>query len=179
MNTNLLRFLTRAAVCAMAAFFPVASLPGADAKDINTTFQQGRAAFYKGDMVTAKALLTQVAAVVPNHFETKALLAQINAYSKTDVSLRASYATVTIPKVDFNEVTLAEAAQAVVLMSKTASGGKVSPNIIVKSPEMGKKMITLSLSNVPMPEVIDYLARLAGGKAVYEKHAVVIASLTE
>ena len=64
-------------------------------------------------------------------------------------------------------------------MSKNASAGKVIPNVIVKNPEMGKKMLTLSLSNIPMTDVIDYLARMSGGKAVYEKHAVVLVGETE
>ncbi|MBX7208321.1 MAG: hypothetical protein K1X78_08435 [Verrucomicrobiaceae bacterium] len=179
MKTYLLRFVSRAAILATAAFFPVASLAGADAKDINTVFQQGRAAYYRGDMETAKALLTQVAAAAPNHFETKALLAQINTYAKADDSLKKTYGGVVIPKIDFADVTLAEAVQALGLMSKTASGGKVSPNIIVKNPEMAKKPVTLNLANIPMTEVIDYLARMSGGRAVYEKHAVVIAPLTE
>lgn len=171
--------MSRAALFAMAAFLLAASLQGADVKDINTVFQQGRAAFYKGDMETAKSLLAQVAAVSPNHFETKALLAQINAYSKTDTSLKKTYGAVTIPKVEFNEVTLSEALQALGVMSKNASAGKVTPNFIVKNPDMGKKMLTLSLANIPLTDVIDYLARIAGGKPVYEKHAVVFVGEAE
>lgn len=179
MKTKLLRLVSRAAVVAMAAFFLAASLKGADVKDLNTVFQQGRAAFYRGDIDTAKTLLTQVAAARSNHFETKALLAQINAYPKPDASLKKTYGGVVIPKIDFHDVTLAEAVQALGLMSKTASAGKVTPNIIVKNPEMAKKPITLNLANIPMTDAIDYLARMSGGKAVYEKHAVVIASVTE
>ena len=171
--------MSRAVIVAVVAFLSAASVEGADVKDMNTVFQQGRAAFYKGDLETAKALLTQVAAVSPNHFETKALLAQINTYSKADTSLKKTYSGVTIPKVEFNEVTLSEALQALGAMSKNASAGKVIPNVIVKNPEMGKKMLTLSLSNIPMTDVIDYLARMSGGKAVYEKHAVVLVGETE
>ena len=179
MKTIQLRCLSRAALVSMAAFLLAASLQGADVKDLNTVFQQGRAAFYKGDLETAKTLLMQVAAVSPNHFETKALLAQINTYAKTDTSLKKTYGGVTIPKVEFSEVTLAEAVQALGLMSKNASAGKVTPNIIVKNPDMAKKTLTLSLANIPMTDVIDYLARMAGGKAVYEKHAVVFVGETE
>lgn len=174
-----LRCMSRAALVSTAAFLLAASVMGADVKDINAVFQQGRAAFYKGDMETARALLTQVAAVSPNHFETKALLAQIKTYAKTDGSLKKTYSGVTIPKVEFADVTLTEAVQALGLMSKNASAGKVTPNLIIKDPEMAKKMLTLSLSNIPLTDVIDYLARLAGGKAVYEKHAVVFVGLTE
>ena len=56
----------------------------------------------------------------------------------------------------------AEALQALGAMSKNASAGKVIPNFIVKNPDMGKKMLTLSLSNIPMTDVIDYLARMSG-----------------
>lgn len=179
MKTNQLRCILRAVVVATTAFLLAAPVGAADVKDLNTVFQQGRAAFYRGDMETAKALLLQVAAVNPNHFETKALLAQINTYAKTDTSLKKTYGGVTIPKIDFNEVTLSEALQALGAMSKNASAGKVTPNFIVKNPEMGKKMLTLSLENIPMTDVIDYLAQMAGGKAVYEKHAVMFMGQTE
>lgn len=179
MKTNQLRCTSRAAVIGVAAFLLAAPVEGADVKDLNTVFQQGRAAFYKGDLETARALLMQVAAASPNHFETKALLAQINTSSKTDTSLKKTYSGVTIPKIEFNEVTLSEALQALGAMSKNASGGKVTPNFIVKNPDMGKKMLTLSLANIPMTDVIDYLARLSGGKVVYEKHAVVFVGQSE
>ncbi len=172
METKLIRCISSAAFVAAAAFLLPASVEGAEGKEINSVFQQGRAAFYKGDMEAAKALLMQVAAVSPNHFETKALLAQINTYSKPDTSIKKLYGTVTIPKVEFNEVTLSEALLALGAMSKNASQGKVIPNFIVKTPEMGKKTLTLSLANIPMTDVIEYLARMSGGKVVYEKHAV-------
>lgn len=183
MKTKLLRSVFPAALLVMAAFLLAAPVWAADNKtnnkDINTVFQQGRTAFYKGDMETAKALLQQVAAVAPNHFETKALLAQINAYSKPDVSLKKAYSGVVIPKLDFTEVTVSEAMQGLAVMGKNASNGKVSPNFILKDPEMGKKTITLNLANIPMTDALEYVARLAGGKVSYEKHAAVIGGVAE
>ena len=119
--------MSRAVIVAVVAFLSAASVEGADVKDMNTVFQQGRAAFYKGDLETAKALLTQVAAVSPNHFETKALLAQINTYSKADTSLKKTYSGVTIPKVEFNEVTLSEALQALGGHVEERVGGEGDP----------------------------------------------------
>ena len=179
MNTQPHRPVMSAAFLVMAAFFYTAALQAADAKDLNTIYQQGRAAFYRGDMEKAKALLQQVAAVKPDHFETKAMLAQIATYTKTDASAKKTYAAVTIPKIDFNDVTVAEAVQGLTVLGKNASGGKVSPNIILKDPEMGKKTVTLSLSNIPLTDAIEYVARMAGGRASYDKHAAVITSGTE
>lgn len=165
-----------AAFLVMAAFFYTAALQAADKKDLNTIYQQGRAAFYRGDVETARALLLQVAAVKPDHFETKAMLAQIATYVKPDNSAKKAYASVTVPKIDFNDVTVTEAVQGLTVLGKNASGGKISPNIIVKDPEIGKKSVTLSLSNIPLTDAIEYVARMAGGRASYDKFAAVITS---
>lgn len=168
-----------AVVLGMAASWLAGSAAAADPKDVATLFQQGRAAYYKGDLETAKALLSQVAAMRPDHFETKALLASIDTYLKTDSSLKKTYGSVAIPKIDFTDVTLSEALQALSAMAKNASGGKVTPNFIVKHPDLGKKQITLNLANVPLTEVINYLADLTGAKATYDQHAVTFAPLAQ
>lgn len=179
MKPSKFRRLIGAAVIGVAAFLFSHMVAAAEPKDVGTLFQQGRAAYYKGDFETAKLLLSQVAALKPDHFETKALLASIDTQLKSGSSLRKTYGSVTIPKIDFADVTLAEALQALSAMAKNASGGKVAPNFIVRNPDLGKKQITLNLTNIPLTDAIDYIAQLAGGKAAYDKHAVVFSLLTE
>jgi hypothetical protein len=179
MKTFTIRFLRGAAVTGLAAFLCIGSAPAADQQSLAQVFEQGRAAYHKGDFVTAKALLTQVATAKPDHFETRAMLANINAQSKTVLSVQKTYETIILPKVDFQEATLNEAAQALTLLGKNAANGKVTPNIIVK-PKAGEgAKITLTLQNVPLTEAIRYIADLSQCKASYDKHAVVIAGLSE
>ncbi|OYW71004.1 MAG: hypothetical protein B7Z37_29010 [Verrucomicrobia bacterium 12-59-8] len=149
----------------------------AKAEDVNAVYQQGRAAYYKGDMQTAFQLLSRVAAANPKHAETANMLAYIRAHHQpADNSLKTQYASVTLPKVEMADVTLAEAIEALRALSKNASGGKVVPNVIVKGEELGQKKLSLSLSNVPLNEALNYVTQLVGAKATYDKHAVILSS---
>ncbi|WP_346334822.1 hypothetical protein [Prosthecobacter sp. SYSU 5D2] len=163
-----LAFITTLAACSMTA---------QAADDVNEMFQMGRAAYYKGDIELAYQLLTQVEASNPRHFETKALLAQIRTQKKSGVTtVRKSYESVVIPKIEFTEVTLAEAVEGLRVLSKTASDGKVIPNIIIKDPALAAKTLTLSIRNLPLTDAIQYLADLSGANASYDKHAVIFSS---
>lgn len=181
MKTSFLGACARssAAVAMMAAFFVSAPVTHA-ADDLNTLYQQGRAAFHKGDFETANILLTQVAAANPAHTDTQNMLRYIKAHAKPAAStLIKEYAAVTIPKIDMQEVTLLEALDGLRLLSKNASQGKVSPNVIVKGADLGQKKISLNLSNVPLSEAIQLLSQLTGCKATYEKHAVILSEVPQ
>jgi hypothetical protein len=180
MKTHPIRRLSRAVILGVTVgSLVVGTVMAQSASDLNAVFQQGRAAFYKGDLEQAKLLLTQVQTVSPNHFETKALLAQIKTYEKTDSSSKKVYSAVVIPKLDFSDVTLSEAFQGLGAMAKNASGGKVTPNFVVKNPELGSRRLTLALTNVPLTDAVDYLVRMTNAKAVYEKYAVMISPISE
>lgn len=171
--------ISLAAFVMMAAFFVAPSSVRA-ADDINAMYQKGRAAFYKGDHELALSLLSQVAAAAPNHTDTQNMLRMLKANQKLDVStLKKDYSAVVLPKIEMQDVTLDEAIQGLRVLSKNASAGKVSPNIIVKSSSLKEKRLSLSLANVPLPQAIDYLAQLTGGVARYEKYAVVISEVAQ
>lgn len=147
------------------------------ADDVNQIFQMGRAAYYKGDMETAYQLLKQVEARNPKHFETKALLAQIRSQMKPATeSLKRTYESVILPKVEFSEVTVEEAIEGLRALSKTATEGKVMPNIIVKDPALNAKTLSLNLRNVPLTEALQYVASIAGARVTYDKHTAMIVS---
>lgn len=179
MTTSLRGFrVCLAGVLGMAAVTGMSHLTvRAAGDDINALFQMGKAAYYKGDLETAQQLLSQVAARNPQHFETKALLAQIRTQKKPDgSSLRKQYESVTLAKVEFADVTLQEALDGLRVLSKNTSNGKVIPNFIVKDPTLGTKQVSLNLSGMPLTEVIQYLAQVTGSKASYDQHAVVFAN---
>lgn len=157
-----------------ALFMSAAALP-AKAEDLNAVYQQGRAAYYKGDLETAYRLLSRVAAANPKHVETANMLAYIRAnYQPKDNSLKSQYAGVILPKVELDDVTLTEAIEGLRVLSKNASGGKVSPNVIVKGEELGQRKLSLSLANVPLDEALNYVTQLVEAKATYDKHAVIL-----
>lgn len=150
------------------------------AADFETTYQQGRTAYYQGNTALAQKLLTQALAMSPNHVPIKAMLADIAVNSqKAAPSLKTQYASVIIPRFELNEATLGESLQALTMMAKDRSGGKVTPNFIVKSPDLNKVNLTLSLTNAPMDEVIRYLGDLAKAKVTWDKHAVVFSGISD
>ncbi|MBE2284140.1 MAG: hypothetical protein IAE77_11845 [Prosthecobacter sp.] len=164
-----------AAAAFIAAFF-FATAP-VQAEDLNAVYQQGRAAFYRGDMATAQALLSQVAAANPKHVETQRMLGFIRANHKpAENTLKNQYATVILPKVEMADVSLTEAVEALRALSKNASGGKVTPNVIVKGEELGQRKLSLTLANVPLTEALNYVTQLVDAKATYDKHAVILSS---
>lgn len=156
----------------LAAFAPTL-VRAAD--DIHVAYEEGRAAFNAGQFEIAREKLAYVQSKAPNHLPTRAMLAQIEAQlGPNNTILRKSYEKVVIEKVEFAEVTVNEALQAVRILSLKASDNKVSPNVIVRSPEIGQRVISLTLNNVPLTEVLNYVAQLSGSKLVYDKNAVVI-----
>jgi len=146
------------------------------ADDINKIFQQGRTAYYAGNFDLARELLNKVHAKDPRHFETNALLGQINAQPKVEASLQRQYASVVIPKFTITDATLQESLEFLGMLSKKATGDKVQPNFIVKSPDLNKTSITLALTNVPMTEAIRYLADMSKSKTTWDKHAVIFSA---
>ncbi len=172
--------ISTAAVVLTAAFFVLGPMGVCHAEDLNAVYQQGRAAFYQGDFTTAQQLLARVAAANPKHAETANMLAYIRANHKAaDQTLKNQYAAVILPKVEMADVTLTEAIEGLRVLAKNASGGKVTPNVIVKGEELGQRKLSLSLSNVPLSEALNYVTQLVGAKAAYDKHAVILSTLAD
>lgn len=146
--------------------------------DLHLIYQEGRAAFYAKQYDLAREKLSQVLAKNPTHPETRAMMAHIEQLLGADNTLlRKSYEKVIIEKFEVDNAELSEAIQALRILAKNASGGKVIPNVIIKSPDLGKKPVTLSLAKIPLSEALNYLAQLAGARLHYDKTAVVFANL--
>ena len=178
MKTVRPRLRTGALMILIGCSLFTAASPAAD--DISTLFQQGRTAYYNGNFELARQLLLKVQAKNPGHFETNALLGQINAQTKKgDASLQKQYAAVIIPKFDVTDASLQESLQALGILAKNASEGKVQPNFIVKSPDLNQAKITLALTNVPLTEAVRYLAEMTKAKTTWDKHAVMFSSAAD
>jgi hypothetical protein len=162
----------------LACFSLTAATHAAD--DLQAAFDQGRAAYYAGNFPLARKLLSKVLAVQPNHYQTRAMLATIAAQDKQEQpTLKDLYAAVRIPKFEIADATLEESLQALSLMTKNHSGGKVTPNFVVKNADLNKALVTLTLTNTPVDQIVRYLADLAKAKVSWEQHAVVFAGLTD
>jgi hypothetical protein len=165
-------------VAAVLAAFAPTCVRAAD--DIHVSYEEGRAAFNGGQFEIAREKLAYVLSKAPDHLPTRAMLAQIEAkLGPNNTILRKTYEKVIIDKVEFVDVTVDEALQALRMLSLKASQNKVAPNVIVKSPDIREKVISLNLSQVPLTEVLNYVAQLSGGRIVYDKNAVVIGSIAD
>lgn len=179
MKTNMIRAKVSVSTAAFIAAFVLITAP-VSAEDLNAVFQQGRAAFYRNDYATAYQLLSRVAAANPKHTETNNMLAFIRANHKIDEgTLKKQYDAVMLPKVDMQDVTLAEAIDGLRVLSKNASGGKVTPNFMIKGADLGERKLTLALNNIPLTEALTYITQLTNTKATYDKHVVIITGMAD
>lgn len=179
MKTNTTRAKVSVSTAAFLAAFVLMTAP-VSAEDLNAVFQQGRAAFYRSDYATAHQLLSRVAAANPKHTETNNMLAFIRANHKIDEgSLKKQYATVVLPKVEMQDVTLAEAIDGLRALSKNASGGKITPNVIIKGEDVMQRKLSLALSNIPLSEALNYITQLTNTKATYDKHVVILSGTAD
>ncbi len=182
MKTHVLGMkVSMTAAASMLAAFWMAALPAAvSAEDLNAVYQQGRAAFYRGEFAKAQELLSRVAAANPRHTDTNNMLGYIKAHHQVkDVTLQKQYESLILPKVEFGDVTLREAMEGLRALAKNASNGKVVPNVIIRSEEAAEKKLSLNLSNIPLSEAINYVTQLTNTKATYDKHAVTISGLAD
>ncbi len=151
----------------------LAAPPDISANDMKTVFKQAEALFEQGKHKEAKPLLEQVVAADPRHTQAEAMLLLINNQGPT---LADQLSSVTLPRVEFADVSLSEALEGLKALAKDASGGKVVPNFIVRGDEAKTRRISLSLQNVPLSEAIRYVAELAGAACRYEAKAVVFST---
>ncbi len=174
MKPSLLRIGVRLAIIlVMAAGSGVAQA----ADDIENLFQMGRTAYYKGDLEQAHQLLSMVEQQAPRHQETRILLGQIRAKLRAvGTSLKKKYEGVKLGKIEFTEVTFEEALEGLRVLAKNASSGQVMPNFIITDPTLKAKSITLMLTDVPLTQAMEYLARMAGARISYDNHAAIFSN---
>ena len=164
--------------CALALLLWTAagSLPAAD-ETLNQLYEEAKASFESGDLEMANYLIGQVQAADPRHKPSQVLALHVKAAMPPDgVSLKKKYSTVVLPNINMADATLDECLQALTIMARNASDGRVKTNFIIQAKDKTDAKVTLSVKQVPLPVAIDYVARIAGVKAKWEKHAVVFSS---
>lgn len=169
MKTRLLSLL---GISALALAFVT---PSASAQNTQALYEEGKAAFNAGKLEIAREKLNEVARTNPSHVPTQAMLAQINqALAANNNELRNAYQKVIIDKIEFDKVELGEALDAVRILARKASNEQVTPNVILTNPDLAKQLVSINLTQVPLTEVLNYLAQLAGARLTYDKNAVLL-----
>lgn len=153
------------------------------ADEADEYYRRGTAAMARGDAASAQAAFTEALRLKPSHANARYQLGNLKLQKGDMVSKsRASrLAGVKLTKVEFSDVTLTEALQALNLMVENETGGAdstdaFSPNFMIQDPkgELGKTEVTIRLKNVPAKTALDYLLEQASATARYDEHATVI-----
>ncbi|MGB8168499.1 MAG: hypothetical protein WCF18_13460, partial [Chthoniobacteraceae bacterium] len=83
-----------------------------------------------------------------------------------------SLASIIIPRIDFRDATLSEAVA--FLVAKGRAAGTIPVNIVVPQPPVPVPMITMSMTNMPLPEAVQYVASLAGLQVRRDANAFIL-----
>lgn len=133
-------------------------------------------AFQAGDYATAKSLFESLLAIDPKNPAARNYLRAIALREGSGSGLEAALRNISIPVVDFREVTVREAVAFVAQKVYELSGGKRSVNVVwmVPSETTDSTRITLNLQNIPASEVLRYIGEASNLSFSYDAHAVKI-----
>lgn len=146
---------------------------------LQSVFNQAEADYKAGKYAEAKTGYEAVLKARPDYVYARKGLARAEAALKNppkeDQTMEAPLAALIVPKFKFEDASFGTVLDYLSEKSTELSGGKVTANFIYKGPieDREKKLITLSLANVPLTEVIRYVGAQAGVRFTYEKYAVV------
>ena len=152
--------------------FGVAAILSASAQ---SPLAEAQKAFSLGDMSAARQLFETVLATGPENAVARNYLhmiqvteAQVPLGARLDRQIQA----LVLPRVEFNEATLKSALEAVQQQISTASGGRTQANFVLLPGVNPMAPVTLHLSDIPVAEVLRYLADLANARPVVERYAI-------
>jgi hypothetical protein len=146
------------------------------AQPTNEDFAKGLKAYTAGDVATAKSFLTQALKADPKNKQAALLLQRIQTQERVGGNLEARAAKVIIPEVNFKDASLTTVLDYLPVAATEHSNGQFSLNVVrMFSSEYGAETkITLALRQVPLSELIRYVAQLGGLTTQFQPHAVVL-----
>ena len=155
--------------------------PPTPAARADLLYQQGLAAVQKGDKAGAQKAFENALRINPSHANARYHLLQLRG-SGERMAAKArelKLQQVKLPEVNFSDVTLEEAVQAIDLLVRKETKEAFSPNFVIQdsSGELAKRPITLQLRNVPAHVALKYTLDLAQATVRYDEHAILIQPL--
>ncbi|MGB8168467.1 MAG: hypothetical protein WCF18_13300 [Chthoniobacteraceae bacterium] len=159
----------------IAIFLTIAASAGA-ADPVTDLLNEAKTAVQRGELDAAKAKLQAVKSLDPKNKTATEYLRQIQAKEAAEGggSDRA-FSKLIVPSVQFREAELSAVLEALRVQVNKLTNGKQAINFVVLLPEaQAKTPITLSLSNVPFPEVLKYIGTLANVSFAFDKYAITV-----
>jgi tetratricopeptide (TPR) repeat protein len=144
-------------------------------------YQKGIVAEKSGDPDAALEAYNAALKLNPQHANARYRAGQvkINADSIKADATEAKIGAVLIPVYQLEDATLQEAVDTLSNAMNQVNDGEISPNFIIEDPKnkLADKRINLNLKNIPVSALLGYIHGLAGTRARYDEHAVVISPL--
>jgi hypothetical protein len=167
------------AIClALVAGAGVQCASGNDAQEASILYKQGLSALKEGDANLARQSFLEVLRKQPRHVNARIQLDRLRGRSGELAATRRKQklASIKIVKVDYEEVTLQEALEALSLMIDKQTEGKFAANFVIQDPggHLDHRPVSLQLSNVPAHVVLKHLLTLADARERYDEYAIVV-----
>lgn len=161
----------------IVSFLAVLTLFGSVfAQPADDSFAKGLKAYTAGNVVEAKGFLTQALVADPKNKQAALLLQRIQAQERVGGDLEARASKVMIPVVDFKDASLTTVLDYLPVAAAEHSNGQFALNLVRLFPSDygADTKITLAMRQVPLSEVIRYVAELGGLTTQFQPHAVVL-----
>jgi thioredoxin-like negative regulator of GroEL len=155
----------------ICAFLALMSLR-AETPTSRTPYAEAMQAFESGDQETARMLLEAVLAQDPHHQAARLYLKRISTKASAGSALQQQLKQIILPSVDLEDVAPRDAFTFLSQQVETLTEGKRHLNIVWLAPPKAGNRITLALQNVPISEVLQYLATMANLRIAYDRDAV-------
>lgn len=161
------------------------ALPSANAQSAaqqaEAYYQKGISAEKSGKPDAALEAYYAALKLNPKHANARYRAGQvkIHADSIRSGATEAKIGAVVIPVYQLDDASVKEAIDALSIAMDAATEGEISPNFIVEDPKskLTDKRINLNLKNIPVSALLGYIHGIAGTKARYDEHAVIISPL--
>jgi len=144
-------------------------------------YRQGIRAMERGDIETARQCFHEVLRLRPSNMNARYQLRQLTLRKGTLLAKRreSQLKAVTIPRVDFADLNLREALDALGTLVERETNGKFIPNFVVQDPAgvLDNRRFSLQLSQIPATVVLKYALENAHATARFDEHAIVVKPL--
>lgn len=137
---------------------------------------EAQTAYIRGDLETAKKQFEMVRRINPRNqiaINYLRMIMTAEARAPRGNDMEKQLAQIIMPRVELREATLDSALDYLKQQVTKNTGGKTNVSFVTQlSEEQKAQPVTLSVSNIPLTEVLRYIGNLANVQFEYEKYAI-------
>lgn len=163
---------------AMISHAPAQTPKPTPAQTAEALYRQGQMAEKSGDPDAARTAYTEALKANPNHAQARFSLGQLKISAPTLISKAREnkFGAVPVPEYRLEAASLEESLAALSTIVEKQSKNEVTPNFIIQDPKgtLAETKISLNLKAMPAKAVLQYVLDMAGAKARFDEHAILI-----